>query len=582
MPSAAALIEAGDKAAEWLAHRARVRKLRADAEQDFLAFIRMMWPALEPEKPLIEGWVLDLLADVVMAAADGQLTRICVNVPPGSTKSTLLNVLAPAWLWGPCDMPWMRFLSISYSTAVPIRDNLRFSQLMRSQLYQQCWGDRFRLTRDGAEWVGNDKTGWKAVTSVTGSTTGMRGDWLLLDDLNNPADVESEVVRETTNRFVREIMPSRVNDLETSVIFNLQQRTHQHDATGTLIEHGQGYTFVCVPAEFDPLRIFPVVLRRDAEGEATDVWVDPRSLGEDGRQLPGLTTNARGEPMVTFGSAMAKAEGESFWPERFPDDELQRLKRSMTPYSFDSQFNQIPGVRGGSIIRRDWWRLWEGEYPELGTVVVSVDTAIEEHNHNDYNACTVWGAFPGDEGEPQLLLLDAWRDRMPLAQLVERVTRTCRERKADYLLIERRTRGKDVHDEIIRLYGSAGWDTVLVEPDRSKIARLKAVEHLFSGDYQKLPTGVIGPDGKAEMMDSWTGGMIFAPDREWAEMVIGEVAAFPYGAHDDLVDAVSQAINWIRKNGVVLRKVEWDEQERVRNTYRKERPVPYAIRRTAA
>ena len=140
----------------WRDARDRVRALdrlqeqKAEAEQDFLAFVRLMWPVLEPEKPLIEGWCLDLLADVMMAVTDGELTRVCINVPPGSTKSTLLNVLLPAWHWGPCALPHQRYLSISYSTSVPIRDNLRFAQLVKSQIYRTCWGDKFKLERDGA------------------------------------------------------------------------------------------------------------------------------------------------------------------------------------------------------------------------------------------------------------------------------------------------------------------------------------------------------------------------------------------------------------------------------------------------
>lgn len=919
-----------------LDRRKRMVAMKEDAERDFLSFIRMMWPVLEPEKPLAEGWILDLLCDVMMAISDGHLTRVCINVPPGSMKSSLLNCLMPAWEWGPRNLPHMRYLSISYSTGVPIRDNLRFASIIKHPVYQACWGDRVKVVRDGAEWVGNDRTGWKMVTSTGGGVTGFRGDRLLClpyetvietnhgpqpigrivedwlpvkvlgygpsgltwqgidghsrssaceiislafeggslsctpdhpiwiegcgwiaaadvrsgdailardqtgkgdrqelnavpdlrdnglldagtptqragadvqlcvpgqdddrtgqsglsdgleddhlrmvrqdqaiqgqrgsagdnvlpllrvqtalgkereapggsilrgvrqavhaqhadegqlpvllddlqerwareadgqgrqwpvrpreccaavpagldhdtsgqgqsprwerllpvpddagaeqpeamrsphrlrqgqsgprepnyplpllsrpdawpaepapgvvrkvvtsvvrswtdpypvynirvgpdhtyfangvlthncDDLNNPGSVESDVVRDTTNRFVREIMPSRVNDLATSAIINLQQRTHQRDATGTLLEHGQGYTFVCVPAEFDPLRIWPVVLRRDENGEPEDVWVDPRSLDEDGRQLEGLTVNERGEPSVRPGSPMARVTGESFWPERFPDDELATLRASMTPYSWDSQFNQYPGIRGGAIIRRDWWRLWQGEYPAMGTVVVSVDTAVELGQSNDYNAVTAWGAFEGLSGEPLFLLLAAWRDRLPLAQLVSRIADTCRERRADYLLIEHKTRGRDVHDEIIRLYSAATWQTVLVKPDQDKVSRLKAVSHLFSGDYKRLADGGKDLEGKPTFIDSWTGGLIYAPDRDWAETVITEVADFPYGEHDDFCDTVSQALAWCRANGVVLRKTEFEEMELERNRFRKAPGVPYAIKR---
>lgn len=552
--------------------RRRLIDQKEEAESDLLAFVRMFWRTLEPETPLIEGWVLDLMVDTLMSVSDGHMNRVCINVPPGSGKSALLNIFWPAWEWGPQNLGHLRYLSVSYSTVVPERDNIRFARILNDPVYKHCWGDRVKLIREGAEVVENNRTGWKRVTSTGGSITGQRGDRLLLDDLNNPMNVESEEVRLSATRFVREIMPDRLNNLEKSAIINLQQRTHEQDATGTLIEHGQGYEFVCVPMEFDPLRIFPVTLRRDEDGNPEQVWTDPRALDSHGKLLAGLYTNARGEPRVEIGSPMAQAEGSLCWPERFTPDAVRALQAEKGPYAWNSQFNQFPGVRGGSIVRKDWWRLWSAdEYPELGTILVSVDTAVEEGTQHDYNACTAWGAFPGEEGEPLLLLLEAWRARLPLAQLVDRIAQTCRRQKADFLLIEHKTRGRDVHDEIVRLYQDATWMTVLVKAEISKVARLKAVEHLFSGDYHRDPkTGV----------ESWEGGMIYAPDKDWADEVINEVASFPFGAHDDYVDTCSQALSWVRKNGLALRRVEWDTMETDRKRYRKPAGVPYAIGRS--
>jgi phage terminase large subunit-like protein len=727
--------------------RAAIAEQQTAAEDDLLAFVRMFWHVLEPEKTLIEGWVLDLLCDVMMAVADGHMTRVSINVPPGSMKSSLLNVFFPAWEWGPQNMPHMRYLSASYSTAIPERDNIRFARVINDPVYQRCWGDRVHLVRAGTELVENARGGWKRVASTGGGTTGWRANRLLLDDLNNPMNVESEDVRRATERFVREIMPDRLNDLDEDAIINLQQRTHAGDATGLLLKYGQGYEFVCVPMEFDPLRIYPVTLRRDERGKPEQVWTDPRGLDAAGNTLAGLYTDRRGELKVRIGSPMAKAEGALCWPERFSPDAVAKLKAEKGPYAWDcnpgeapilmadlstkalrdvrigdevvgfetgceplrdganfvrrrlintvvtdihrdvrpvvklaldsgqsirctpnhkwytgrapndpthpvyaaakvgrallrvcdpalpaldtledarmagwvfgynwvggfyirdqdkivalepdgedvvyglttrtgnyvawgfgssnSQYQQFPGVRGGGIIRRDWWHLWPDEtWPELGTILVSVDTATEEGPKNDWNACTAWGAFAGDAGEPLLLLIEAWRARCPLAELVAKVETTCRRRKADYLLIEHKTRGRDLHDEIIRIYQHAAWQTVLVDVEISKAARLKAVQGLFSGDYSRDPnTGV----------ESYTGGMIYAPDKAWADEVITEVAEFPWGEKDDYCDSVSQALGWVRKNGVVLRRVEYDEAELDRKRFRKTPGVPYAIKRT--
>jgi phage terminase large subunit-like protein len=110
---------------------------------------------------------------------------------------------------------------------------------------------------------------------------------------------------------------------------------------------------------------------------------------------------------------------------------------------------------------------------------------------------------------------------------------------------------------------------VLVKVEVSKIARLKAVEHLFSGDYRKDAVSGI---------EHWEGGIVFAPDKDWAEEIIVEVASFPYGSHDDYVDCMSMGMGWVRKMGVALRKVEYDADEIARRTYRKAQTMPYAIR----
>ena len=381
--------------------------------------------------------------------------------------------------------------------------------------------------------------------------------------------IESDTVRGTTNTWLREVMPSRLNNAQTSAIINIQQRTHEEDATGVLVKYGVGYRWTCVPMEYDPLRDSPVVLTYDANGEPLDVWHDPRGLDDEGKPLEGLFRDARGRMQLRPGSALAKAEGALAWPERFSRESCQSLRNILGEYSYEGQYQQSPGVRGGGTIRRDWWRTWEGQYPDLGTTVAALDTAIEEGDKNDWNALVTFGAFPGVNGEPQLLMTSAAKWRCQLAELVKNVMDICTHRKIDYLLIERRTRGKDVHDEIVRMYSRKSWQTILVDVTATKIARLKAVSPLFSGDLVHDPvTGI----------DSYSGGgMIFAPERDWADEVIDQVSAFPTGAHDDFVDCISLALGWVRKNGIVLRKVEWDEEELEAKKFKRTLKVPYAI-----
>jgi phage terminase large subunit-like protein len=548
-------------------------RIREESESDLVAFIRHFWHVVEPATPLVEGWPLEAMCDALMAVTEGHITRLLINVSPGSMKSLLLNCFYPAWEWQ--RFPHYRYISASYSVALPERDNRRFARLVTSDLYRACW-PKIVLARAGDALVENDQTGWKRVASIGSGTTGHRGDRVLIDDANNPQTTESDDVRETTTRWLREIMPSRLNNLDEGAIISIQQRTHEEDATGVLAKYGRDYSWMCIPARFDPTRMCSLVLRRDDEGRPTDVWVDPRGLDDEGNELEGLGMDARGNVVVRPGSPMALAEGELFWPARFSEAAMDEQESTLGPYGWANQYQQLPGERGGGLIRREWWNVWAGDdFPDFGTVIVSLDTAMEEHEQADYNALTAWGAFPGETGSPQLMLRAAWRKRCKLAELVKLVAETCIKVKADYLLIEHKSRGKDVSDEILRLYGDATWQTVLIKVPggkgaMDKVARLNAVSHLFSGDARRDPT--------TDLL-VYEGGIVWQPDKEWADEVVAEVTAFPRGKHDDWTDTVSQALSFVRKQGVVLRKAEYDADEAEAKRYRRAPGVPYVIGR---
>ncbi len=554
-----------------LARRRDRLDLKVACERDLMKFVETFWSVIEPSTALVKGWVLEMMADVFMAAADGHLTRIILNVPPGSMKSTMLNVMLPAWLWGPQSKPQLRFICASFSRDVPERDNIRLLRVIGSDLYREFWGDRFRITRESTPLIETSATGWKRLGSTGSGITGQRADWLLLDDLNDPRNVESDAVRQETNHWLTEVMPDRINDLRKSVIVNVQQRTHEMDATGTLLKYG--YEQIVVPLEFDASLFREVVLRRNAKGEPTMVWADPRGLDKDGRVLPGLVVRPSGELEAEAGSPMARAEGLNCWPERFPPEVMDAMRAQKGPYAWAAQYGQRPTVRGGAIIRREWWRRWRGSvFPEFGTLVASLDTAVKEGADNDFNALTVLGAFAGDDGSPQLMLADAWRVRTSLADLVRMVAETCRRMKVDYLLVEDKARGHDVAAEIRRQYANAPWITVLLKigggrhaPD--KVTRVMAVSPMFSGAVRR---------DAATDTDVWEGGMVWAPETDFAEEVIAETTSFPRGAFDDYVDSLSQSLLWLRRNGMALTKAEFREAEEDALLFKKPAAVPYA------
>jgi hypothetical protein len=184
-----------------------------------LNFVRYFSNVLEPPKrKLVEGWPLDAVALHLEAITFGDITRLMINVPPGFMKSLMLNVFWPAWEWGPMNMPYLRHLAFSYAQDLTTRDNNKLVKLVTSLQYQALWSDRFQMTKIGEHRPENDKTGFILATSVTGVSTGERGDRIRLDDPHNVIKIESDDVMTKTVRFVRESMSNRLNDDESAIV----------------------------------------------------------------------------------------------------------------------------------------------------------------------------------------------------------------------------------------------------------------------------------------------------------------------------------------------------------------------------
>jgi predicted phage terminase large subunit-like protein len=252
---------------------------------------------------------------------------------------------------------------------------------------------------------------------------------------------------------------------------------------------------------------------------------------------------------------------ELLFPARFPLAVVVRDETIMGPFATAGQFQQSPTPRGGGVIKDAWWQLWtEPTFPPVDFIVASLDTAYGLKEENDYSALTVWGVFTGDPGVratrmvdrygrpkeayqgaastmldavPHVILMSAWMERLPVHELIVRVAASCKDLKVDRLLIENKASGISVAQEMRRLFGFEPWAVHLIDPKSiDKLSRLYSVQHLFAES------------------------MIYAPDRDWAEMVIRQCSTFPKGKHDDLVDTVSQALKHMRECGLLTRSIE--------------------------
>jgi predicted phage terminase large subunit-like protein len=574
-----------------MAERERRRQRKLQARRGGLVhFVRYFWHVLEPATPFVDGMPIYAICEHLEAITFGDINRLLINVPPGFCKSLLVNVFHPAWEWGPMNLPHQRFVAFSYSSRLTERDNGKFRNLIQSEAYQLLWGDRFAVDKTGELKISNDRTGWKLATSIGGLGTGERGDRVVCDDPHNVKDIESDVVREETARWFRESMSNRLNNPKTSAIIVIMQRLHENDVSGLILSEEFDYCHLMIPHEFSPAP-YPV---RDGrvvyEGNKIG-WIDPRALDENGELLPP--------------AALDEQDGVLAWPERFDEEDVETFRQELGPYGFSGQHDQSPVSRKGGIFALENWQLWEepenGKFPTMDFIIASLDSAFTEKEENDPSGFTVWGVWrdaaeeaedlgrrlrqPGrlDRNEmptqlpgPKLMLMHAWRKHLKIHGpdmprrpnetyaawvqrtrkhwgLVEWVADTCKRFNVDMLLIEAKASGIDVINEMRRLHGDAPWGLEGAQAPSDKVARALSIQPIFAQE------------------------IVYAPARDWAEMVKNEMATFPKGRYKDLTDSAAHALKWLRIKGLIQRPEEIASLVRARAQFRK-KPAPlYAV-----
>ncbi len=233
-----------------------------------------------------------------------------------------------------------------------------------------------------------------------------------------------------------------------------------------------------------------------------------------------------------FPAVLSTPSGEkALWPEKFDLDALARTKASMPAYQWNAQYMQNPTAEEAAIIKREWWMPWQYEDPpECDYTIMALDAAAEAHNRADYTALTTWGVFRHDKltlGVPHLILLNCINVRVEFPELKDLALREYNQWEPDSFIVEKKSAGTQLYQELRRI----GVFVQEFTPSKStgdKIVRLNAV---------------------ADILRS---GMVWYPEgRRWAEEVIEQCVAFPYGSHDDIVDTVSMALARFRQGGFI-------------------------------
>ena len=460
------------------------KKKQGQVNDDFLSFVKHVWPQF------IEGKHHKKIADKFNKLAKGEIKRLIINMPPRHTKSEFASYLLPSWMVG--RRPDLKIIQTTHTTELAIRFGRKAKTLIDSQEYQQIFKTRLREDSQAAGKWETEQGGEYYAAGVGSAITGRGADLLIIDDPHSEQDALNQQALERAYDWYTSGPRQRLQPGGSIVV--VMTRWNMKDLTGMLL--------------------------KSQKELKSDQW-----------------------EIIEFPAIMPS--GKPVWPQYWKLDELESVKASLSAGKWNAQWMQNPTAEEGSLIKREWWKVWDKDFiPPLKHVIQSYDTAFLKKESADYSAITTWGVFhPNEDSPANLILLDAFKERLEFPDLKKEAWEQYRYWNPETVIVEAKASGLPLTYELRKM----GIPVISYTPSKGqdKHARVNAVAPLFES------------------------GQIWAPDEKFAEEVIEECASFPYGDHDDLVDSTTQAIMRFRQGGFVAHPEDLKEDTlpRVERTY---------------
>lgn len=459
------------------------------AELSLHEFVRHMWPQMDPA-PFVDGWHIQVICEHLEAVCRGEIKRLIINIPPRHCKSLLISVAYPAWCWArqaddPLSGPATSFLYASYSQNLSIRDSRKCRALIESPEYRRRWGGNFKIVSDQntKSRFENNLMGYRLATSVGGALTGEGGDIIILDDPNRADEAESTVKREAVLEWWKLTMSNRLNSPAGGAFILVQQRLHEEDLSGYL-------------------------LNKKTEPD------------DDFGKWERLVLPARYEPQHPRVSVhdMRTEEGALLWPQRFNDAYLRDQEAEMGSYGFAGQYQMRPAPRKGGLFELEWWE-YVDEVPADGLRVRAWDFAATAGG----GSWTVGLLLSYHEG---IFYVEDVRRKQLSSHGVRQLVKSLAEFD-----------GKQVSISVPNDPGQAGNDQV--DSYTKLLVGYDVRSSPESGNKELRATA----HGQAAQVEAGNVKLKRAP---WNKTFVEELAMFPRG-HDDQVDAFSRAFGFLEK-----------------------------------
>ena len=402
------------------------------------------------------------LANIFTDVIEGRKKRVIINIAPRHGKSEFASYLFPAYFLG--RYPNKKIIMATHTAGLSEDYGRRVRNLIDSEEYREVFPHTMVAQDQKAAGKWSTSTGGQYYAAgVGGALAGRGADLFVIDDPHSEQDVKanSRLAFDTAWSWFQTGPLQRL--MPNGAIIVVMTRWSLLDLTGRLL---------------------------------TYQMKNPQSVPWEIVELPAILPS-----------------GKALWPEQWPIELLESTKASLEPRYWNAQFMQQPTSDTSALIARKHWRVWpHNDPPKCEYILQSWDTAFETTNTADYSACTTWGVWYNEEEDnsPQIILLDAFKDRMDFPELKRVAFKHWKEWEPDTILVEKKAAGAPLIQEL----RATGIPVQEFSPSRGndKMVRVSAVADLF------------------------TSGKVWAPDTRWAREVIEEIAAFPVGEHDDYVD----------------------------------------------
>lgn len=412
--------------------------------------------------------------------------RLIVSMPPQAGKSQRVSRRFPTWVL--TQRPDTRITIASYETGVA----RRWGRAIRDDILTD--GRELGLTirpdvSAQGEWQLEGHDGGVFTAGVGSALTGRPSDLMIVDDpVKGREDADSAVYQARNWEWWREVAMTRLAPGAPAII--VMTRWSHNDLGGMVLKSengGDAWRVVNIPAQAD---------HNPAKGEVDLLGREPGEFMETTR-------------------GMTAAQWE-------------RRKRDSGPRTWSALYQGKPSPDEGGIFPRDWATydepMWivrgDGAHiiPGIGRddheLCSSWDLTFTDGKHSDYVVGQVWLRVG-----PKAYLLDMVRARLNFNDTMQAM-RDMRAKwpQAVQTFVENRANGPAVINALSRELPGL----IPIEPEGSKSARASAISPLVFSKDVVLPAAKLLPN---------------------VEELREEAVNFPAGAHDDTIDAMSQAVN---------------------------------------